>query len=183
MKSSKFYKYVNTGVILIKSKYLTNFQINNNINYLNPNYKFIKNKINKNYINKKNKINKKILINYLFAFLYFLNHKIINLNFTLNINILPKKNNRFIMLSAPVKHKLPKHTLGFSRYFFTITFLIKIPNNYLKINLNTNFNLLHLNLFKFVNLYESNLYFNEKIQINLPVKYNSSFLLKFFFYN
>jgi hypothetical protein len=180
LKQNKFYTHSFENYIQVKSKYLTNFKISNSINYKNPEYQFIKNKINKNYKNKKMGINKKILINYLFTFLYFLINKIKVNNFKLNVNILPKKNNRFIMLSAPVRHKLPKHTLGFSRYYFSLTFLITLPSKYFKITQKTNFTNLHKNLFEFIKLYESNIYFNEKTLINLPVKLNESFKLKNF---
>lgn len=180
MKLNKFYNPHKSNYLIVKTKYLTNFQLNNSLNYFKPDYQFIKNKIQKNYKNKKAKLNKKILINYIFTFLYFLNHKINIPNLELNINILPKKNNRFTILSAPIRHKLPKHTLGYSRYYFSLSFLIKTPLPYFNITRKTNFTTIIKPLLNFTKLYESNLYFAEKTLINIPVKCSHLFIFRNF---
>ena len=145
--------------INISINYITNFKPNTQIS---ENFTF-------SYKNKKNIV---ICKNFL-AFMYLINHLQKKKN---NIKIFLKPTNSSLetLLRAPYRHKISRHQITFSRYFFLISF--KIPFNFtIHIN-NTN------QLFFFINelkryfiFFESNICYTHSCKIKLNFFYNNFF--------
>lgn len=117
------------------------------------------------------KINKIYCKNFLFTLLVFdllgdkNNTKFKPINFA--TCIIKKRKHIGSILRAPYKCKTAQFSLGFYRYFFLLTFKIKIDK---KLNINgiTDFKLFNLNILKAYNYFESALVTQISRSISIP---------------
>lgn len=142
-------------------------QININITYVS-NFKPTVN-INKNFnFNYKNRIACKNFI----LFMLFLKKFFKNKNVLFFVK--PLKNSNLTLLRSPYRHKLTRHQLTFSRFYFLLKLIFPLKQN---IVVNTNSQLVDMinELNKFLKSFETNICNQHKIKFILQYKYKNFF--------
>lgn len=143
----------------ISINYITNFKPSSQIS---ENFTF-------SYKNKKNTI---ICKNFL-AFMYLINYLQKKKN-NIKIFLKPTSSNLETLLRAPYRHKISRHQITFSRYFFLITF--KIPLNFTVNVVNFNQLIFFINELKWYFIFfESNICYTHNCKIKFNFFYDDFF--------
>jgi hypothetical protein len=143
----------------ISINYITNFKPSNHIS---ENFTF-------SYKNKKNII---ICKNFL-AFMYLINH-LQKKNNNIKVFLKPTSSSLETLLRAPYRHKISRHQITFSRYYFVISFKVPLKFNVFINNFDQLFFLIK-ELKNYFVFFETNICYTHSCKIRFNFYYNEFF--------